>query len=314
MPVFLKVLVLFCFLQLPVVAAAQGTGHLSEEDEARIVELVESARKDYNQGFFQESLEKFQQAYELLPHPDLLYRIALSHERLGNDEQAVRYYREFLRQVPDAPESRRIQRTIEVIEGRLAPDEITEIHITTEPEGAIVYLNDVTQGARGYTPTRLPVPAGSWRVIVKKEGYRDVEEMVDIRPGETFQVRYQLVKDGSQATVVQGPTSSVSRVGPALMILGSASLIATLIFFNQYVTAQSELDTMDRNPSSYSLSRYQEVRSKRNWTMGLSIAGAVVTTASFLLGWQLWSTTSMSATAPHSTPPHGQGVGVFLTW
>jgi tetratricopeptide (TPR) repeat protein len=54
------------------------------------------ARVAYEQGQFQHSLAKYEEAYTLLPAPRLLFNLGQCHRRLGQHELAVQYFQRFL--------------------------------------------------------------------------------------------------------------------------------------------------------------------------------------------------------------------------
>ncbi|MFU8806364.1 MAG: tetratricopeptide repeat protein, partial [Bradymonadaceae bacterium] len=66
---------------------------LSEAEKREFVGLIEAGVGAYDRGDFDRSLRFFMDAYDVFRHPDVVYRIALSHERLGEDAQALRFYR-----------------------------------------------------------------------------------------------------------------------------------------------------------------------------------------------------------------------------
>src|SRR5205814_1503712 len=51
---------------------------------------------EYNLGHFQNAIAEFDKAYSLDPSPILLYDIAQSHRKLGNDREALFFFRRYL--------------------------------------------------------------------------------------------------------------------------------------------------------------------------------------------------------------------------
>jgi tetratricopeptide (TPR) repeat protein len=67
---------------------------------------------------FQPALLAFQQAYQYLQTPELLFNLAAAHERLGHLDQAIEFLREYLQQRRDTPEEAEIQRHITELQDR----------------------------------------------------------------------------------------------------------------------------------------------------------------------------------------------------
>ncbi|MBA2662083.1 MAG: PEGA domain-containing protein [Bradymonadaceae bacterium] len=204
---------------------------LTESQKRELIGLIDAGRAAYDRGEFERALRYFRDGYDVFSHPDLLYRIALSHERLGEDAEAVRFYRQFLGEVPDADERGRIENTITVIERRLA-SQASKIRILTEPSGALVYINDKANGVAGYTPTELPVGAANYKVIIQKEGYSGIEELIDVPAGQTVVLKYTMVR----TTSAPEPPSNVLPL--TLTAIGLVSGLAAIYFVVEHKGAE----------------------------------------------------------------------------
>ncbi len=278
---------------------------LTEQQQERVLKLISTGKAAYNEGRFADALESFRSAHEMYPHPDIVYRMALCHERLGEDQQAVRYYKEFLAAVPDAPERPRIEKTIELIESRISK---SEIRVVTDPEGAVVYIDDVANGAAGYTPTELPVKPGNYRVIVKKDGFESVEELVEVGSGQSVALRYQLksVVGGSKVSgpgtdggVKDSAGSSFDPTWVILMSVGIASLTAAALFYQPYRAAADNLEAWEPNKQVVGEEVYGSEERKKNIYLGITIGTASL--GGLLLVLSLFaysSSTSGSASLP----------------
>lgn len=312
--------------------SASEQPELTKAQQKRVLELIDTGKAAYNEGRFDNALESFQAAHELYPHPDIVYRMALCHERLGEDEQAVRYYKRFLTQVPDAPERPRIEKTIQLIESRISK---SEIKIVTQPDGAVVYIDDVANGAAGYTPTELPVKPGNYRVIVKKEGFETVEELVEVRSGQTVGLRYQLNSVGSSG-VVSGPGTTDGNVsGKAntfdptwviLMAMGFGAFTASVLFYQPYRSKVDNIEKLESNPQNVSREVVEEERSARDLYLGLTIGTAALGVGLLIWSWISYESTSGSSASLDregadwafglGVTPDGTGpsVGLSHTW
>jgi tetratricopeptide (TPR) repeat protein len=91
------------------IAAAQPTA----DEEAR--RLFETGRLAYEEGEFERALASFTRAYELSDRPELLYNIAMSHDRLRHDAAAIEWFERYLAQVPDASNRASVERRLEIL-------------------------------------------------------------------------------------------------------------------------------------------------------------------------------------------------------
>jgi tetratricopeptide (TPR) repeat protein len=214
--------------------SAQAFEALSETQRREFISLIELGLSAYDRGDFNRALRHFTDAYDIFEHPDVLYRIALTQERLGNDAEALQAYRSFLEQVPDADERGRIENTMRVIEGRLAAL-ASRIRILTEPAGAQVYINDVAAEPVGATPLELPIEADQYTVFVRHKGYKSVEEVIEVPRGQTVVLRYALAP--LEAGEAAKPSFAPAIVSGTLT-LGAAALSA--MYFVQMADHQRE--------------------------------------------------------------------------
>ena len=63
----------------------------------------EEGRRRYDLNEFGAALDAFKRAYLSFEDPVFLFNIAQCHRQLGHKEDAVKFYRSYLRNVPDAP-------------------------------------------------------------------------------------------------------------------------------------------------------------------------------------------------------------------
>ena len=85
------------------------------EAKARFV----SGQSHYNLNEFSEALGDFKEAYRLLPDPVFLYNLGQCERQLGHLEEAIRFYRSFLREQPKAANRQDVARKIDEIEATL---------------------------------------------------------------------------------------------------------------------------------------------------------------------------------------------------
>lgn len=92
--------------------SASGFRPASGPQAARAAELFQQGAAAYQRNDFQTAVRAFEQAYQLAPSSAMAFNVARVHGRLGNVEEAVRYYNLVLRDTQDPAERADIERRI----------------------------------------------------------------------------------------------------------------------------------------------------------------------------------------------------------
>ncbi|MFT5359226.1 MAG: tetratricopeptide (TPR) repeat protein, partial [Polyangiales bacterium] len=87
--------------EVPAEAASVDVDAAGLDQAARL--LFESASRAYEAGNFTDALARYTNAYQLSDRAELLYNIAICHDRLEQKEEAADYYERFVAAVPDSP-------------------------------------------------------------------------------------------------------------------------------------------------------------------------------------------------------------------
>ena len=100
-------------------------GNASAQHQQKVDQIV--ARKHFELGAqlyktsnYQQALIEFSKAYELSKKPALLFNIARCHEVMANLEEAVKFYRHYLEQVPTAPNRSLVESRLRNLQNVLA--------------------------------------------------------------------------------------------------------------------------------------------------------------------------------------------------
>jgi tetratricopeptide (TPR) repeat protein len=104
----MRAVVLLITLALPLLALADDP---TPEQVARAHYV--SAQAYFKQGRVADALREFQEAYRIAPRPAFHYNIAICHEKLGNDAEAIAAYERYLEESPDAPDHDAVQAHID---------------------------------------------------------------------------------------------------------------------------------------------------------------------------------------------------------
>src|SRR5262249_51734692 len=106
---------------LIVVAIGPGTGRAENRDQAK--EAYRLGVQHYDLGEYAAALAAFKDAYRNYESPSLLYNIGQCHRRLHEKAEALRAYRMYLNEVPNAPDRRSVESQIRELEAEIAADE-----------------------------------------------------------------------------------------------------------------------------------------------------------------------------------------------
>ena len=124
-----------------IVALALALPASADPDEARRTEArvhFEAARTHHNVGRFEEAIEAYQAAYDLVPLPDLLFNIGQCHRNLKNHERAIFFFERFLQEAPETSDGDLVRKLIAELEGELARKKSEETSTATLAAPALV--------------------------------------------------------------------------------------------------------------------------------------------------------------------------------
>jgi hypothetical protein len=143
----------------------------------------------FKEAKYTEALAEFERAYEIAPHPLVLYNIAGCHRELSHYGEAVTYYGRFLAdgkgQVP-AARLTAAQTELDAILARVA-----RVTVTTAPAADDVAL--ILDGAPLDKPVMpLILPPGEHRLVARAKGWNDAERTLRVASGDEVTVELAL--------------------------------------------------------------------------------------------------------------------------
>jgi tetratricopeptide (TPR) repeat protein len=179
-----------------VLALGARTARAEEKaaDKAAAKEHYAHARSLYDLGHFAEAAKEFEAAYELKNDPAFLYDLAQSYRQAGNPEQALHFYRTYLRYVPKPANRAEIDERIAALEQQLAqkgtgtgteppPPPLTPPPPTTPPPPpqATPTTQTPPAGAGANVVVVPPPPEGAPPVVVEPIGPPTVDRGKTLR-------------------------------------------------------------------------------------------------------------------------------------
>jgi tetratricopeptide (TPR) repeat protein len=127
------------------------------EDTTTAREHYQKGTSYYDLGRYQDAIKEFEAAYEIKNDPALLYNLAQSHRLAGNSDQALHFYRTYLRRFPKAPNRVEIEGRITALEQLVAQKSATQ---STPPNQTLAPGNTTPPpGGTEATPPPPPPPS-----------------------------------------------------------------------------------------------------------------------------------------------------------
>ncbi|MDH3816975.1 MAG: PEGA domain-containing protein [Myxococcales bacterium] len=188
------VLVALLGLTSPSVSAAQGTSENAEarvyfQEGNRLYEQASGARGAQRTTLLQRSLEAYVDSLRIVRSRNALFNAAIVLGELGRHDESFNYFGEYLR-IEELPAGDREDATRRRDALR---SEVAVLQVTTDPEGASLWVDRKDLAPRGRTPIELALPPGEHRTFVEKDGYASVERTQKAVRGETVVMELALL-------------------------------------------------------------------------------------------------------------------------
>lgn len=164
----------------------------------------------YERKRYKDAVDLFLAADRLAPSAPLSFNIARAYERLGDDSSALRWYRDYLRRNPAAPNAEDVRQIVGKLAEALSKKGVQQVSISSTPSGATV---SVDQQPVGVTPWTGDLPPGKHHVLLSARGYADVERELELSALEPLDVSVHLEQAGPSAAAVSAPEANAQ---PAL--------------------------------------------------------------------------------------------------
>src|SRR5688500_15671538 len=192
-------------MRVLILIAALLLGGIAFADER---EDRETARREFAAGqaadrrkAYQEAIEHYMRANDLVPHPFAMFNIAVDYEKLGKLREAANWYERYLDH-SSTKEADREKVNHLLIKLRNQPSQVS---VVSNPDGGRVIINGVPVGT---TPYKTELKGGFYNVIVQKGNERDSKEFT-VEYGEPVNVQFAFsnaVTTTPATTVSTNPT------------------------------------------------------------------------------------------------------------
>jgi tetratricopeptide (TPR) repeat protein len=192
-----RILLLAVLLALP--AAGGAADPASTPDPAAEARAAYRRGADlYKAGKYREAIAAFEAADRLKPSPALQFNIGQAWEKLGDPAAALAAFARYLRLDPAAANRESVQRSVKVLEGRLAATGRQMLHVEVDPPGAEVRVDGVPAGA---APVDAPFAPGPHALAAAAPGRRTATRDV-VLPTETSLTVNLILEPGQDPAAV----------------------------------------------------------------------------------------------------------------
>lgn len=177
---------LFCSTLLLGVVPTCAARAEAPSSEAEVEGRRERAKLEYKRGSelysagqFQKAVAAFMAADRLAPSAALSFNIALAYEQLADTSGTLRWYRDYLRRSPRAPNAAAVHAKIDQLSNKLSRSGLQQLTVLSTPGGATVMIDG---RAVGVTPFTGDLALGQHRLQLDLPGYREPGRDIALLP------------------------------------------------------------------------------------------------------------------------------------
>jgi tetratricopeptide (TPR) repeat protein len=190
--------------------SVQGQADARRSDaKARYEQGVEA----YSAARFKDAVDHFLAADQLSPSAPLSFNIARAYEKLGDDSGALRWYRDYLRRSPSAPNAADVAALVTRYEERLAQKGVQQLTVLSTPSGATVTIDGSPVGV---TPWTGDIAPGPHKVELTLRGYRDSTTELELgkERAQDLVIRLTQARAAAPAAAPAAPITVITQAPP----------------------------------------------------------------------------------------------------
>lgn len=198
--------------------------------KARYEEGVEA----YRATRYADAVRLFLEADALSPSAALSYNIARAYEKLSDDAQALRWYRNYLRLDPGAKNAAEVRAYVNALSAALAKLGIQQLTVLTTPPGATVAIDGTPLGV---SPLTVELRPGTHSAQVSRRGFADVNGKFTLPEATPIDLSVTLQASPTESAKAPDADRETGRrfgiapyltLGAAAVCLGSAGIFEAL--------------------------------------------------------------------------------------
>ena len=188
-----------------------------------------SAQAKYEQGVeayrnerYADAVRSFLDADAISPSAALSYNIARAYEKLADDAQTLRWYRNYLRLNPQAANAAEVQKYVAALAQSLAKKGIQQVTVLSTPSGATVAIDG---NALGVTPLTVELRPGAHTLTLTLRGYTDASNQFSLPASTPLDLPVELQPAPIQASAPVPAHGRRFGVAPYLTLGAGAVLL-----------------------------------------------------------------------------------------
>ena len=271
----------------PSLTAAQSSSENAEarvyfEEGNRLFEQANRARAAQRTELLQRSLGAYVDSLRIVRSRNALFNAAIVLGELGRNDEAFNYFGEYLA-IEGLTKADRENATARRDALRT---EVAVLQVTSEPQGALLWVDRKDLAPRGETPIELALPPGEHRAFVEKEGFEPAAQTQTMVGGVTTVLALGLfpvaVEPEPLPEPVAEPLADPSRPRLRNAAIGTAaSTLATAgVAIGLSVHARSLRDDYNQAAAQYTLTNdpadYQRAQNLADQTDRFNLAADVL--------------------------------------
>jgi tetratricopeptide (TPR) repeat protein len=198
----------------PIVFAKPTTTSISTTEaskpEEEASQRFQKGVKLFRERSFDAAFAEFMRAYEYSPDYRVLYNLAQVQAERGDYVSAVEYFRRYIKDGANLIDSARaadVRAEIAQLEGRIA-----KLKIVVTVDGAEVVVDGESYGT--LPKEEIFVNSGIRRLIVRKSGFKPVEQRITLAGGEEKLVKIELVPENPEEQQVKASKTVDAGLAP----------------------------------------------------------------------------------------------------
>lgn len=177
---------------VPQVAHAQ-----SEEDIAQAKKLYGQGRSSLEDDKSQDAIKQFTKAYELSKRPQILFYVGQAYEQSGALLEARRFYKQYLDEVPNAPNVEEVLDTVLKLQSKIRKN-YAQIEVSTDKSGRALFIEGEDKPrcvSKTDAPCVLTLKPGKIVLIMKPaegEQLTQKRETISLKAGNKSELKIDL--------------------------------------------------------------------------------------------------------------------------
>jgi hypothetical protein len=235
-----------------------------------------------------DAVQSFRQADAIAPSAALSFNIAKAYEHLDDVPGALRWYRDYLRRSPQAPNAGEVQARVTTLAATLAERGVQQLTVLSTPSGAAVSIDERQVGT---APLTLELAPGRHRLRLELPGYQEQQSelVLDARIPQDLSQRLEPLGTSGSATTTSsapaGPARPAERpygIAPWIVMgAGAASLAGALGF----ELARRSAETSAKSEPQLEYPQHYDSMESRQTTARvlLGLGGALIVTGGVLM-------------------------------